>query len=357
MFMKKAIIATLVVSGMLASLGGPIPVEAAAAQEQKQPEKVKVQIDKKMADKLKKAMKELAGKEVKMQDVGESYSGSGGSATIRSVDDKYSIDFNPKTGEIGWGFAKISIDEVSKEDRNKVLKRLKELYPNKTYVLSNEVEMRRRYDDKQGKFVDTNYFFKEEDFYISLYKPGAGSKAKDQLNGFSIKVDAKELDPKWTKAAAELVKTAFNHELKEVTEATLRHGNFDYEKVLAIPMWILQGDGVYVEIDTKSGKAIEVIHKSRLKEKVTTDKEITAKVAKEVIAPLAQKVLGVDISGCEVEWDNRLKEYRFHNDYTDKKDGKVVATKLRAALDADKNAVYLVGGTNAIHGSRETIVK
>lgn len=52
--MKKAIIATLVVSGMLASLGGPIPVEAAAAQEQKQPEKVKVQIDKKMADKLKK---------------------------------------------------------------------------------------------------------------------------------------------------------------------------------------------------------------------------------------------------------------------------------------------------------------
>ena len=356
MNIKKAILASLIVSSMLVTVG-PVPVEAAAAQEQKKPEKVKVQIDKKMADKLKKAMKELAGKEVKMQDVGESYSGSGGSATIRSVDDKYSIDFNPKTGEIGWGFAKISIDEVSKEDRNKVLKRLKELYPNKTYVLSNEVEMRRRYDDKQGKFVDTNYFFKEEDFYISLYKPGAGSKAKDQLNGFSIKVDAKELDPKWTKAAAELVKTAFNHELKEVTEATLRHGNYDYKKVLAIPMWVLQGDGIYVEIDTKSGKAIEVIHKSRLKEKVTTDKEITAKVAKEVIAPLAQKVLGVDISGCEVEWDNGRKEYRFHNDYTDKKDGKVVTTKLRAALDADKNAVYLVGGTSAIHGSNETMEK
>ncbi|WP_289356977.1 MULTISPECIES: hypothetical protein [unclassified Paenibacillus] len=357
MFMKKAIIATLVVSGMLAALGGSIPVEAAAAQEQKQPEKVKVQIDKKMADKLKKAMKELAGKEVKMQDVGESYSGSGGSATIRSVDDKYSIDFNPKTGGIWWGFAKISIDEVSKEDRNKVLQRLKELYPNKTYVLSNEVEMQRRYDDKQAKFVDTRYVFTEEDFYISLYKPGAGSKANDQLNGYSITVDAKKLDPKWTKAAAEIVKTAFNHELKEVTEATLRHGNYDYKKVLAIPKWVLQGDGIYVEIDTKSGKAIEVIHKSRLKEKVTTDKEITAKVAKEVIAPLAQKVLGVDISGCEVEWDNRLKEYRFHNDYTDKKDGKVVATKLRAALDADKNAVYLVGGEHAIHGSMETMVK
>ncbi|EPY06847.1 hypothetical protein PAALTS15_13237 [Paenibacillus alvei TS-15] len=357
MNIKKAILASLIVSSMLVTVVGPVPVEAAAAQEQQQPEKVKVQIDKKIADKLKKAMKELAGKEIKLQDAGETYKGLVGSATVRSVDGKYSISFNPKTEQLGNGFANISIDEVSKEDRNKVLKRLKELYPNKTYVLSNEVEMSRRYDDKQGKFVDTNYFFTEEDFYISLYKPGAGSDAKDQLNGFSIKVDAKELDPKWSKAAAELVKTAFNHELKEVTEATLTHGNFDYEKVLAIPMWVLQGDGVYIQIDTKSGKAIEVIHKSRLKEKVTTDKEITAKVAKEVIAPLAQKVLGVDISGCEVEWDNRLKEYRFHNDYTDKKDGKVVATKLRAALDADKNAVYLVGGTNAIHGSMETMVK
>lgn len=357
MNVKKAILASLIVSSMLVTVVGPVPVEAAAAQEQKQPEKVKVQIDKKMADKLKKAMKELAGKEIKLQDVGESYSGSVRSATVRSVDGKHSIDFNPKTGKIWWGFAKISSDEVSKEDRNKVLQRLKELYANKSYVLSNEVEMQRRYDEKQAKFVDTNYVFTEKDFYISLYKPGAGPKAKDQLNGFSIKVDAKELDPKWTKAAAEIVKTAFNHELKEVTEATLRHGNFDYEKVLAIPMWVLQDDGVYVEIDTKSGKAIEVIHKSRLKGMVTTDKEITAKVAKEVIAPLAQKVLGVDISGCEVEWDNGRKEYRFHNDYTDKKDGKVVATKLRAALDADKNAVYLVGGTKAIHGSMETMVK
>ncbi|MCU6340177.1 hypothetical protein KW823_27080, partial [Enterobacter quasiroggenkampii] len=103
-------------------------------------------------------------------------------------------------------------------------------------MLTNEVKMQRRYDDKQAKFVDTDYVFTEKDFYISLYKPSAGSKAKDQLNGFSIKVDAKEIDPKWSKAAAEIVKTAFNHELKEVTEAALTHGNFDYEKVLAIPM-------------------------------------------------------------------------------------------------------------------------
>ena len=62
-------------------------------------------------------------------------------------------------------------------------------------------------------------------------------------------------------------------------------------------------------------------------------------------------------SGCEVEWDTGRKEYRFHNDYTDKRDRKVLATKQRAALDANKNVVYLVGGEHATLGSMETLVK
>lgn len=70
------------------------------------------------------------------------------------------------------------------------------------------------------------------------------------------------------------------------------YGEYDYKNNLSIPMWALRSKDVYVEIDTKSGKAIEIIHKSRLKEKVTSNKDITEKEAKEVIASMARKVLG-----------------------------------------------------------------
>ncbi len=46
---------------------------------------------------------------------------------------------------------------------------------------------------------------------------------------------------------------------------------------------------------------------SLVKEKVKTDKEITAKEAKEVVAPLAKKFFNIDITGYEVKWDDNTK--------------------------------------------------
>ncbi|MBE9918449.1 hypothetical protein G8C92_31175, partial [Paenibacillus donghaensis] len=68
---KKAIVASMIVSGMLVTLAGPVPAGAAAAQEQQQPEKKKIQIDQAVAAKLQKVLKQHAGKEIKLKDVGE----------------------------------------------------------------------------------------------------------------------------------------------------------------------------------------------------------------------------------------------------------------------------------------------
>ncbi|EPY13364.1 hypothetical protein [Paenibacillus sp. E194] len=64
-----------------------------------------------------------------------------------------------------------------------------------------------------------------------------------------------------------------------------------------------------------------------------TDQRITAKDAQEVVAPLAKELFNIDITGYEVKWDNTNKDYGFVK-------GK--ETIMRAALDADKNAVYIL---------------
>ncbi|MCM3342861.1 hypothetical protein M3650_30610 [Paenibacillus sp. MER TA 81-3] len=75
MNLKKAIVAILVVSGMLTALAGPIPAGAAPAQEkqqeQQQSDRWTVQVDPKFTDKLNKAVKLFAGKDVEWQKVGK----------------------------------------------------------------------------------------------------------------------------------------------------------------------------------------------------------------------------------------------------------------------------------------------
>ncbi|PZM61768.1 hypothetical protein DOE73_30960, partial [Paenibacillus dendritiformis] len=94
MNVKKAILASMIVSSMLVAVAGPIPAGAEAAQELKQTNSKKVQIDKTMAAKLQKAIKQFAGKEIKLQNVAESLSGS--DAKVTSVDGKYIVYFNYK---------------------------------------------------------------------------------------------------------------------------------------------------------------------------------------------------------------------------------------------------------------------
>lgn len=71
MNVKKAIFATLIVSSMLSTLAGPIPAGAEAAQEKQQEKQQsdgkKVEIDKKMAAKLHKAVSQFAGKRLSLR--------------------------------------------------------------------------------------------------------------------------------------------------------------------------------------------------------------------------------------------------------------------------------------------------
>ncbi|WP_374017930.1 hypothetical protein ABU162_28225 [Paenibacillus thiaminolyticus] len=71
MNLKKAIVATLVVAGMLTALAGPIPARADAAQVKQQADRWTVQVDPKFTEKLNKAVKIFAGKDVELQEVGK----------------------------------------------------------------------------------------------------------------------------------------------------------------------------------------------------------------------------------------------------------------------------------------------
>ncbi|MCY9517410.1 hypothetical protein [Paenibacillus apiarius] len=318
MNVKKAILASIIVSSMLVTVAGPIPAGAEAAQEQQQSDSKKVQIDKTMAAKLQKAVKQFAGKEIKLQDVGESTSAE--IAKVTSIDGKYIVHFDYKKGEVWSIDGTVPLDKISKEAQEEVLKALKEAYAKKTYVLDKEVVLTKPYDGKKEKLKD----------YFSYTLTGKDFEAIWSGTGFvrevTIKLAKEELDSKWLETATKAMKTAFDHDLN-VTAAYLVSVGENYY------MLSLKDNDVSLEMEAKKGKVLNVYHKTR--KKVTNDQEITEKDAKEVVAPLAKELFNIDIAGYEVKWDNTLKDYCFVK-------GK--ETVVRAALDADKNAVYIISG-------------
>lgn len=205
------------------------------------------------------------------------------------------------------------------------MKVLKKAYANKTYEFNKEVIMYRGYDGKKEKLgVNLSYELTGEDFNIFLLKENSAKEHKGTVGAFEIKFTKEELDPKLLETATKAVKTAFNHDL-EVTAANL--GLF----------WTLEDK--YVSLEIVKGEVTSLYHKSR--KAVTTNKEITEKDAKEVLAPLAKELFNIDISEYEVKWDNLFKDYCFVK-------GK--ATEVRAALDAEKNVVYIKSGISAAVG-------
>ncbi|NKI23464.1 hypothetical protein HFN20_19880 [Paenibacillus dendritiformis] len=333
MNLKKAIVATLIASGMLTALAGPIPAGAEAAketQQEQQSDSKKVPIDKKLLPKLQKAVKQFAGKEIKLQEVGEFDNEPRTVVEVKSEDGSYRAYFEHKSGRI-WGVSgDTTIDKIGKKDKDEILKILKGMYSKKTYQFDKEVVMYTNYDDKNEKLTEhITYQLRGKDFTVSL-----DTWPQDKrLYGANIKFDKKELDLKLLKTAAEAVKTALDHDF-DVTEAALVYtgdrGN----------SWVLEDGNAMVYVEAKTGKATNFYHHAR--KQVTTNKVITEKEAKEKVAPIAKKLFNIDISKSEVKWDSLYKDYCF---FIENK-----GTVVRAALDADKNVVYLKSGDNAAHG-------
>ncbi|TQR43552.1 hypothetical protein [Paenibacillus popilliae] len=326
MNIKKAILASLIVSSMLATLAGPIPAGAEAAQEnqqEQQSDNKKVPIDKKLAPKLQKAVNQYAGKEIKLKDTGEHIKES--LVTVQSADGNYGVGFDPESGKIWFVSNKTTIDKVDKKFQDEALKELKNAYSKKKYVFNKDVTQSRSYDNSKGKFGDYMFYgFSGKDFKVSV---NANISEGYAMSVATIDIDKKELDPKLLKSATEAIKTAFDHQF-DVTKAQIEHHT-----------WVLEDDKVTVYME--NGKAISLINEQG--NQVTTNKEMTEKEAKEAVAPLAKKLFNIDITGYEVKWDSLFKDYRF----IEKND----ATAVRAALDAEKNVVYIKSGSRAAAGN------
>lgn len=357
-FNKKSYRLSILGMGMILALGSVTLVNAkesnaasappaAAVQEQQQSDKKKVQIDKTMTQKLQKVVNQFAGEDIKLQNFGEMIIDSNKvNAEVKSVDGKYKIQYSTKTGEIWSVTGLVPINKISKQDQEKALQELKKRYPKKTYAFGNEVKAIRVYDDKKAEFNgEIWYTFKGKDFEVLLVKFKGSSELKSM--GYMIKVEAKEIEEKLLKTAADAVKTALDQEFN-FTEAKLIPGEFDSRNNLNLSKWELEGNGVLVEIEAESGKVLNIIHKTR--DKVKTDKGIPANEAKEVIAPMAKKLFNIDITGYEVKWDNLFGDYCFFKYDKDDKGAKIEVTIVRAALDADKNVVYLMSGSRASSG-------
>ncbi|MCY9531852.1 hypothetical protein M5X04_21320 [Paenibacillus alvei] len=316
MNVKKTILASMIVSSMLVAVAGPIPAGAESVQEQKQTNSKKVQIDKTMAVKLQKAVNQFSGNEIKLQNVAESLGGS--EAKVTSVDGKYTVYFNDKEGV--WSVdGAVPLDKISKETQEKVLKALKKAHVKKTYVLDKEAVLMRFYDGKKEKLKDHFAYKLTGKDFEAVWRSGT-----DFVSEVTIKLAKKELDSKWQEMASKAMKTAFDHDLN-VTEALLVSSGENYH------MLSIKDNAVSLEMDAIKGKIVNVFHHTRKKE--MTDQRITAKDAQEVVAPLAKELFNIDITGYEVKWDNTNKDYGFVK-------GK--ETIMRAALDADKNAVYIL---------------
>ncbi|GAV12817.1 hypothetical protein RQP50_16695 [Paenibacillus sp. chi10] len=326
MNIKKAIVASMIVSSMLVAVAGPIPAGAEAAQEQKQTDNKKVQIDQRLAAKLQKAIKVYAGKEIKLKNVGEKIELAPHAAKVESVDGKYAVRFSVGSGGIWQVDEKVTIDKISKEDQEKVLKVLKGAYANKTYVFDKEVIMQRDYDGKNEKLgVGLSYQLTGKDFEVYYFKENAPKMPKNEVSAFTIKFTKEELDPKLLETAIGAIKTVFNHDL-EVTSANLSRFT-----------WTLEDKDVSLEME--EGKVVNVYHKTR--KAVTTNTKITENDAKEVVAPLAKELFNMDIADLEVKWDSTFKNYYFIKDKQ---------PVLRVALDADKNVAFLTSGIRAFSG-------
>ncbi|MCM3291015.1 hypothetical protein M3661_12850 [Paenibacillus sp. MER 180] len=319
MNLKKAILASMIVSSMLVAVAGPIAAGAEAAQAQKQTDNKKVQIDQKLAAKLQKAVKQFAEKEIKLQEAAETTFAT--DAKVTSIDGKYVVYFDYKKGEVRQIDGTIPIDKISKQDQEKILKALKSAYAKKTYVLDKEVVLSRLYDGKNEKLKDDyfSYWLTGKDFEAHWEASGKAEFESRVL----IKLAKEELDSKSLETAAKAMKTAFDHDF-EITEAQL------YSKGDKVQTLSLKDNDVSLQMEAKKGKVLNVFNNTR--KKVTTNQEVTEKDAKEVVAPLAKELFNIDISGCEVKWDNLFKDYYFVK-------GK--ETVLQAALDAEKKPVYI----------------
>ncbi|CAH8243063.1 hypothetical protein WJ0W_000272 [Paenibacillus melissococcoides] len=224
------------------------------------------------------------------------------------------------------------------QDQEEVLKALKGIYAKKDYVFHNEVEVIHQYTDEKAEVRDERtYRLRGKDFSADLNKNWV--IGGDHLSSIEIDFDKKELDPKLWKAATDAAKTAFHHKF-DMKQGQLQ-GYFSPWKQGQKPelKWMLRDDKVTIYADPKTGKINSVINEFGIK--VRDNKGISEKEAKESVAPLAKKLFNIDLNGYNVIWDNLTKGY-----YFTKKNG----TSVRAALDADKNVVYLKSGDNAAHG-------
>ncbi|MBE9918208.1 hypothetical protein G8C92_29860 [Paenibacillus donghaensis] len=199
--------------------------------------------------------------------------------------------------------------------------------------------MYRPYDSEKGKFIDhiTNEF-KGKNFIVNLTRNGFSTDKTLRVTQAIIKFDANEIEPKVLKTAEEAMKTVLNQDVS-FKGATL-----------SMDGWFLTDGDAFVEMDPKSNKVTSVIDMARKKEKVTTDKGMTAKDAKEVVAPLAKKFFNIDLTGYEAKWDDKSKNYSFFKYGKDKKGNKFELTEMRVTFDANKNIVSLTSGTKAATG-------
>lgn len=337
MNLKKAVVASMIVSSMLVTLAGPtfVGAEAAGGKKQEQASSSSVQIDQKVAAKMQKAVHLFAGKDVKLQNVGELVRPNAPMAKVQSVDGVYQIFFDHKTGKVWTLTGKTTIDKISKKDQDDVLKLLKKMYSGKAYAFDKEVLLERYYDDKKEQFSqDSTYLLNGKGFEVSLVKNDPD--LKDYINRARIEFAKEELEAKLLTAAEEAVKTALDHQFN-ITEAYLVSNT----KKNA---WELKDGSSTLYVDEQSGKATNLFHNTR--KKVTTSQTITAKEAKEVAAPLAKELFSIDITGYEVKWDSLYQDYCFVKDQE---------TRVRVALDANKKVVYLKSGANALFGGEDPV--
>ncbi|MGG3508555.1 hypothetical protein ABES58_24235 [Paenibacillus lautus] len=328
---KKAIVTSMIVSGMLVTVAGPVPVGVAAAQEQKQSEKT-VKVDKTVAAKLQQAVNEFAGKEIKLKDVFKLAMGD--YQTVESVDGKYALEFSLKKGAVLSVRGPVPIDKISKEDQEKIVQYLIKQYPNKTYTFENEMEMFKELGGR-GKI---SYTLKGKDFWIVLsnhkqLKDLLGSPELKPEN-YEIKTDAKKLDKKMLKTVSEAVKMVLNQNFN-ATEAILLSGHYQGD---IISKWQLKGNGISVGMEGEPSRVSAVGYDSKRveKEKVKTNKEIPEKEARKVIAAVAKKLYNIDVSGYKMGWDNNFKFYTLEKDIEDNQ-----TTIIAAELDAKKNVMNI----------------
>ncbi|EPY08704.1 hypothetical protein PAALTS15_03992 [Paenibacillus alvei TS-15] len=325
MNLKKAILATMIVSSMFVTLAGPtfVGAEAAGGKQQEQTSGSSIQVDKKVAANLQKSVNQFAGKEIKLK-FENAFKHPFDLATVPSADELYKIDFKPSTGELINIKGIQTLDKVSKDDQKELLNKLKGMYAKKAYAFHKEVQITQRYD--KGKVYNTLYLLEGKDFVISWIKyPHEQSKNKNYIGAAVIQVDKNELEPKLLKTAADAVKTALDQEF-EVKKAEL-----GYYAGAKGDMWKLKGDHITLAVEAKTGKTEYVYDVARKQ----ADTAVTEKEVKEIAAPIAKKLFHMDIQGLEVKWDKSARDFCFVQNKE---------TKMSVALDADKNVVYMFSG-------------